>query len=674
MSNQFPTPPPLPRVVRVPAASFLKRRSPAVRYLLIAVGLILIGGGGWALWKWQSLHAGMPKLPNDVAELWDMAREPAIEFVDAEGRTLAVRGPRYGRAVDVKTLPRHVPQAFIAAEDKRFYEHDGADEAAIVRAAATNTIAGETVSGASTITQQLVKNLILDSRQTMQRKAQEITLARQLEKQMSKDEVLTLYLNRIYFGSGLYGIDAASRFYFGKPPEMMTVAEAALLAALPKAPSKLNLRENLAGAKERQAYVLREMRDLRFITRAEETAAREAQITIITPPTYDPQLGYVLDLAAEQVARLLPRVPGDAVVTLTIDPKLQARVQAHVTERMAKDGPALKASQAAALVIGKDGRVAALVGGVDYRASPFNRVTQAKRQPGSSFKPFVYALALEDGYSPYDVFNDRPIRIGKWQPANYNGEFLGPMTLSEALTRSTNTVAAELGNESNPERVAELARRFGIKSQMQPFPSLALGSQEVNLWEITGAYGTFQTGGRLVEPYLIAKVTDTRGNVLYEHPEAEGQRVYAQDYSAEMNAMMMRVVNASIGTGAAARLKGGWTVAGKTGTSQDWRDAWFIGFTSAYTGGVWVGNDDDSPMSKVTGGGLPADLWSDIMEFAHEGLKPAPLHGANLAAQVSPEAEDRIAFYRGMSQAFAAASGRRLQSASAGSDVIRQAE
>lgn len=664
----------MPRIVRVPAASFLKRQNLAVRYLLIAVLLIVLGGGGWALWKWQSLHAGMPKLPKDVAELWDMAREPGMEFVDTEGRTLAVRGPRYGRAIDVTTLPRHVPQAFIAAEDKRFYEHDGADEAAIVRAAAANTMAGETVSGASTITQQVVKNLILDSRQTMQRKAQEITLARQLEKEMSKDEILSLYLNRIYFGSGLYGIDAASRFYFGKPPEMMTIAEAALLAALPKAPSKLNLRENLAGAKDRQGYVLREMRDMKFITRAEETAAREAAITIITPPVYDPQMGYVLDLAAEQSARILPRVPGDAVVTLSIDAKLQARVQAHLAERMAQDGAKLKATQAAAMVMDRNGRVAALVGGVDYRASPFNRATQAKRQPGSSFKPFVYALALEDGYSPYDVFNDRPISIGKWNPVNYNGEFLGPMTLSEALTRSTNTISAELGNESNPARVAELAKRFGIKSEMKPFPSMALGSQEVNLWEITGAYGTFQTGGRLVEPWLVAKITDTRGKVLYERPDTEGPRVYAMDYAADMNAMLTRVVNASFGTGAAARIKGGWTVAGKTGTSQDWRDAWFIGFTSAYVGGVWVGNDDDSPMSKVTGGGLPADLWSDIMEFAHEGQKPAPLFGAELAVQISPEAEDRIAFYRGMSQAFAAAGGRRLQAASAGGDTIRQAE
>ncbi|MDP1555310.1 MAG: PBP1A family penicillin-binding protein, partial [Hyphomonas sp.] len=576
MTNQFPTPPQMPRIVRIPAPAFLRRQGVAVRYLLLAVAAILLAGGLWAAWKWHSLHNGMPKLPSDIAELWDANREPAIEFVDAKGVTLAVKGPRYGRAISVKDLPRHVPQAFLAAEDKRFYEHDGADETAIARAAFSNAAAGETVSGASTITQQLVKNLILDARQTMQRKAQEITLARQLEKRMTKDEILTMYLNRVYFGSGLYGIDAASRFYFGKPPEQMTIAEAALLAALPKAPSKLNLRENLAGAKERQTYVLREMRSERYITKQEEQAALAAEIKIIPAPVYDPELGYVLDVATERLAAVLPRVPGDAVVTLTIDPELQARVQQRISARMAKDGPALKAGQAAALILGKDGRVAAMVGGVDYKTSPYNRVTQAKRQPGSSFKPFVYALALEDGYSPYDVFNDRPISIGKWKPVNYNGEFIGPMTLSEALTRSTNTVAAELGNESNPARVIDLAKRFGIKSAMQPYPSLALGSQEVNLWEITGAYGVFQTGGRRMEPYLIAKVTDTRGKVLFEQPAAEAERVYAEDYAADMNAMLTRVVNAPIGTGHNARIKN-WTVAGKTGTSQDWRDAWFIG-------------------------------------------------------------------------------------------------
>jgi penicillin-binding protein 1A len=308
---------------------------------------------------------------------------------------------------------------------------------------------------------------------------------------------------------------------------------------------------------------------------------------------------------------------------------------------------------------------------VDYATSPFNRVTQSKRQPGSSFKPFVYALALEDGYSPYDVFNDRRISIGKWQPVNYNGEYHGPMTLSEALARSTNTVAAELGNETNPERVAALAKRFGIDSEMKPFPSIALGSQETSLWELVRAYGVFQSGGYRMEPYLIARVTDSRGQVYFEHPVSERERVYPEDLTAEMNAMMMRVVNASFGTGGRARIPN-WTVAGKTGTSQESRDAWFVGFTAAYVGGVWVGNDDDSPMKRVTGGGLPAELWADIMKVAHEGRKPEALFGANRAVVLDPVAEERITFYRGMAQAFAAASGS-SRTASRGGNV-QQAE
>ncbi|MBY9065269.1 PBP1A family penicillin-binding protein [Hyphomonas sp. WL0036] len=645
----------MPRVIRVPAQALEVRQLSPVRILLLAVGFILLCGAGWAFWKWQSLHTGMPKLPEPAA-LWQAQREPAIEFVDIEGNTLAVRGPRYGRAVSVAELPKHVPQAFIAAEDKRFYEHDGADEAAIARAAISNAAAGETVSGASTITQQVIKNLVLDARQTMQRKAQEITLARQLEKKMSKDEILSLYLNRIYFGAGLYGIDAASRFYFGKPPAELEIHEAALLAALPKAPSKLNLRDNLEGAKSRQLYVLKEMEGEKFISKEQAAAARDAKITIIDAPKYDVELGYALDIAAERLKAMLPQVPGDAVVTLTIDPKIQKRVEAKISARMAKDGKSVSAGQASSLILDRNGAVVSLTGGVDYAASPFNRVTQAKRQPGSSFKPFVYALALEDGYSPYDVFNDRPITIGKWQPTNYSSEYHGPMTLVEAFARSTNTIAAELGVEVNPERIVSLANKFGITSEMEPYPSIALGSQVVSLWELVRAYGVFQTGGYRLDPYIIQKVTDSRGAMYYEHPASERDRVYAEDLAAEMNAMLMRAVNSAHGTGARARIPG-WSVAGKTGTSQESRDAWFVGFTAAYVGGVWVGNDDDSPMKRVTGGGLPADIWSDIMKIAHEGKKSEQLFGADRMVLLDPAAEERITFYRGMAQAFAAASG-----------------
>ena len=566
-----------------------------------------------------------------------------------------MRGPRYGRATDISRLPPHVPQAFIAAEDKRFYEHDGADDAAIARAAWSNMRAGETVSGASTITQQLIKNLVLDSRQTISRKAQEMKLARELEKKLGKDEILTLYLNRVYFGAGLYGIDAASRYYFGKPPEDLSIPEAAILAALPKAPSKLNLRDNLEGAKARQLYVLEQMADLGFITAEQVTDAIETDITIIDPPAYDPQLGYVLDTVAERARLMLPRPPGDMVVTVSIDVALQDRIRTRLNERMETDGKAAKASQAAALVIDRDGRVVALVGGRDFTESEFNRVTQAKRQPGSSFKPFVYAAALENGFSPYDVFEDAPLAIGKWQPENYGGGFLGPMTLSEAIARSTNTIAAELTQETSEESVIGIARRFGITTPLQPFPSIALGSQEVSLWEITRAFGAFQSGGLRMDPWLIEKIENSRGDVLYTRPDYNRDRVYDHELASQMNGMLARVVNAKFGTGRRARF-GNWQVAGKTGTSQDWRDAWFIGYTAAYVGGVWVGNDDDSPMAKVSGGGLPADLWSDIMEITHAGMPPEPLPGAEAGLEMSEESEQRVTFYRGLAQAFATAS------------------
>ncbi|KCZ58889.1 hypothetical protein HY30_03885 [Hyphomonas chukchiensis] len=630
--------------------------------ILVVLG-VLLAVGGFAFYKWQSLYFGMPKLP-DTAELWETHREPAMEFVDRDGNTVAVRGPRYGRATNVAALPAYVPQAFIAAEDKRFYEHDGADDAAIARAAFSNLRAGETVSGASTITQQLIKNLVLDNRQTLKRKAQEMKLARELEKQLSKDEILSLYLNRVYFGAGLYGIDAAARNYFGKPPEKLEIQEAALLATLPKAPSKLNLRENLAGARERQQYVLAEMLDQGFITKEQAKVAREADVKIIDAPTYDPQMGYVIDASAERVKAMLPKLPGDLVVTVSIDTKMQEAIEKMLIARMAKDGKAQGASQVGALVMGKDGRVIAMVGGTDYATSEFNRVTQAKRQPGSSFKPFVYAAALEDGFSPYDVMVDKPVTIDKWQPTNYGGGYLGPMTLSEALTRSTNTVAAQLAQESSEERVIALAKRFGMTSDMEPFPSIALGSQAVTMWELVRAFGAFQSGGLRMDPYLIDKIEDSRGMVLYQRPDYERERVYPYDLAEDMNAMMARVVNAPIGTGGRARIKN-WTVAGKTGTSQDWRDAWFVGFTAAYVGAVWVGNDDDSPMKRVTGGGLPADLWSDMMELVHAGKPPESLIGAENGMVISEAAEQRISFYRGLSQAFSVAAANRAAGVSA---------
>jgi len=617
--------------------------------LVAAFALMLIGLlAGWIYV--QSLYRGMPSLPT-TEQLWAKGREQAIEFVDRDGDTIAIRGPRYGRAVRVEELPPHVAQAFIAAEDKRFYEHDGADTQAIIRAAWANFTSGETVSGASTITQQLIKNLVLTPEQTLRRKAQEVRLARELEERLSKDEILELYLNRIYFGAGFYGLGAASRFYFGKAPEELTVGEASLLATLPQAPSRLALTNNMTDAKQRQSYVLREMVAAGFLTESQAARAATEEVELAEPPARDPQFGYALDAATERVNEILPSLPGDLVVTLTIDADLQARINDAFDKRMEEEGPGQNAGQAAGILMDEKGRILAMYGGVDYTENQFNRAMQARRQPGSAFKPFVYAAAIRQGLTPYDVRRDQPTTIDGWSPQNYSRNYAGPMTLTEALQDSVNTIAAQLGQEVGEENIISLIKALGVSGEFQPFPSIALGSQGMNLRDLVRAYGAFMSGGTRVDPYLIERISNSRGDVLYERPAYDPQRVMNQRDAETMVAMMERVI--TDGTGKRAQLEG-WQVAGKTGTSQDWRDAWFVGFSAARLGGVWVGNDDDTPMTRVTGGGLPATLWHDMMVIAHEELEPQPLAGAGSLVTLSPQTRRRIAFYRDVGAAFSA--------------------
>ena len=617
--------------------------------LVVAFALMLIGLlAGWIYV--QSLYRGMPSLPT-TEQLWAKGREQAIEFVDRDGDTIAIRGPRYGRAVRVEELPPHVAQAFIAAEDKRFYEHNGADTQAIIRAAWANFTSGETVSGASTITQQLIKNLVLTPEQTLRRKAQEVRLARELEERLSKDEILELYLNRIYFGAGFYGLGAASRFYFGKAPEELTVGEASLLATLPQAPSRLALTNNMTDAKQRQAYVLREMVAAGFLTESQAARAATEEVELAEPPARDPQFGYALDAATERVNEILPSLPGDLVVTLTIDADLQARINDAFDKRMEEEGAGQNAGQAAGILMDEKGRILAMYGGVDYTENQFNRATQARRQPGSAFKPFVYATAIRQGLTPYDVRRDQPTTIDGWSPQNYSRNYAGPMTLTEALQDSVNTIAAQLGQEVGEVNIISLIKSLGVSGEFQPFPSIALGSQGMNLRDLVRGYGAFMTGGTRVDPYLIERISNSRGDVLYERPAYDPQRVMNQRDAETMVAMMERVV--TDGTGKRAQLEG-WQVAGKTGTSQDWRDAWFVGFSAARLGGVWVGNDDDTPMTRVTGGGLPATLWHDMMVIAHEELEPQPLAGAGSLVTLSPQTRRRIAFYRDVGAAFSA--------------------
>ncbi len=637
----------------MPAApSFLMRWGPPALKVVgtvAATGLVTFG------LLWNTLFAQMPALPDKQA-LWTLNREPATEFIDAKGATIAVRGPRYGRAVKAGDLPPHVVQAFIAAEDRRFREHTGVDLWAIVRATLENARAGRTVQGASTITQQLVKNLFLTPDQTLKRKAQEARLAGDLERLLTKDEILDLYLNRIYLGAGAYGLDAAAHTYFDKAPADLTLAESAMLASFPKAPTRFANQVQTAKAKDRQQYVLQQMIEAGFISKQQGDEAYGQQLVFAkeTPDTFS---GHALDYAVERVHEVLPNPPPDLVIKLSLDLRMQAAAQKAVDNGIATMGKDRRASEGAALLVENDtGAIRAMVGGRNYLKSQFNRATQARRQPGSSFKMFVYAAALEDGMTPGTVRFDMPITIGSWRPRNYGGEYRGPVTLSEALAESLNTIAAQIGTEIGVDKVTALAHEFGVKSPLHNYPSITLGSDEVTLLDMTTGYGVLAKGGLQMNPYMIEEIRNSKGDLLYSNPVTQAPRVYPENLAADMNSMLSRVVVA--GTGRAAQIPG-WDVAGKTGTSQDWRDAWFLGYTAKFVGGVWIGNDDDKPMAKVTGGEMSARIWADMMRPAHEGIQPMPLPGAKQAEEyLSSEDMDRLNFYRRLSSAFASVEAR----------------
>jgi len=614
--------------------------------LLRAAGVIAVTGCLTLALLWNALFADMPRLP-DTDELWDQSRQPSIAFIDATGEVIAVRGPDYGRVVRLKELPSHVIDAFISIEDRKFREHEGVDFLAIVRAMLENLRAGHTVQGASTITQQLAKNLFLTTDQTLMRKAQEARLALELENRLSKEEILELYLNRIYLGAGAYGVEAASRIYFGTDIREVSLAQAAMLASFPKAPSRFSSAAASPRVRARQLYVLSQMREAGFISRAEEEEAAAEELTL-APEQRDAFSGHALDYAADQVRLLVPNPPPDLVVTLTLDLSLQTATQEALEAGLAR---AVGAKEGAVLLADTDGAIRAMVGGRDYQASKFNRAVQARRQPGSAFKMFVYAAALEAGLQPGTIRYDEPVRIGSWRPRNYDGGYRGPVTLSEALALSLNTVAAQLGVEIGIDKVAALARRFGVKSELGDYPSLALGSDETTLLDLVTGYGVLARGGLEVSPYMVTEVRNTRGERLYRRSTSSAQRLYPPDLTEDMNAMLSRVVLR--GTGRAAQVPG-WQIAGKTGTSQDWRDAWFLGYSTRYVCGVWLGNDDDASMGRMTGGEGPARIFASAMTRAHQGLTPEPLPGASRPEDfLDPDQQARLAFFRSLSAAFA---------------------
>lgn len=613
----------------------------------VAVGLLAVLA---AAQLYQTVFAGLPAVP-DRAALWSMNRPPGFTFLDHDGAIIATRGPRRGQSVELAKLPPYLPRAFLAAEDRRFYAHHGVDGRSIARAFGASIKARQVVEGGSTLTQQLAKTIFLTPDQTLRRKLQAAVLAVRLEQVLTKDEVLALYLDRTFFGENAYGVEAAARTYFGKSAEAVTLSEAALLAALPKAPTRLDPTNDLDAAIERSRLVLRLMREEGWITEGQEAAARATPPELAPPPEAEGDMGWVLDLAQAQAVETLRQAgveaPPDLTVRLTVDPGLQRTAAGGVRAVIGRWGRPARAEQASFVALAPDGGVRAMIGGISHRRDPFNRAVQALRQPGSAFMPFVYAAALEDDVRPLDIRQDRPVRSGAWSPANYDGGFRGAITVQDALADSIDTVAVGLAADTGREKVAGLARRFGL-SGVPPRPglSVALGAHEVTLLQLTGAYQVFQRGGKLAQPYLIEQIATARGDLLYRHPNL-GQRPV---YSPPLNAMMIDMLQGVVERGAGRRARFGRPAAAKTGASRGRRDAWFVGFTPDWIAGVWVGNDDGRPMNQVTGGELPALIWRRFMIDAHRGL---PVRGfRDAAAPADDPISERADFYATLSAEF----------------------
>jgi penicillin-binding protein 1A len=547
----------------------------------------------------------------DIHQVTQAPRRPSVTLESDDGTVFARFGDLYGNHVTLDELPKYVPEAVIAIEDRRFYSHFGIDILGILRAIVQN-MTGHHLQGASTLTQQLAKNLFLSPERKLKRKVQEMILALWLEHNYTKDQILTAYLNRVYLGNGAFGVDAAARIYFDKPASELNLREAAIIAGLLKAPSRYAPSHDPALAMERATTVLQTMVEARFITDAQ----RKAALSGLAAPKQKPGAGgdgkYFADWVADQIEPMVQDTAQDIVVTTTLNLALQRMAERHVSDVLAHQN-GHDVSQAALVSLEHDGAVAAMVGGRDFRESQFNRATQAMRQPGSAFKPIVYLAAIEQGLSPDDVLQDTPIHLGNWSPENFDGKYHGAVTAREALAESINTVAVRVFLKAGADHVIDTARALGITSALERDPALALGASEVSPLELTSVYATLAAGGHAVTPYAIKEIRNRQGQTLYRHPDVRLPETVDSSAVRTLIGMMEEVVRS--GTGKRAALEG-HAVAGKTGTSSDYRDAWFLGFTGNVTTGIWLGNDDNSPMRKVVGGSLPAQLWHDYMAEA----------------------------------------------------------
>lgn len=542
-------------------------------------------------------------------------RRPTFFFIGADGSAIDRYGDIKGESVTVKELPPYLPQAVLATEDRRFYDHPGIDLIGMLRAIGMDILHVRVVQGGSTITQQLAKNLFLNRDRTFKRKIQEALLAVWLEHQLTKDEILSAYLNRVYLGNGAYGVDAAAHVYFGKSAKEVDLREAAVLAGMLKAPSRYSPLSNPGLAAKRAKIVLKSMADAGYITKAQ--AERET-LSIPVPkkkPVEGGAVHYFTDWVASSLDELAGTYEEDMKVYTTLDPAIQLQAENVIARVLRENGPDAHFSQGAIIVMDRSGAIRAMVGGRNYNENQFNRTVQAMRPTGSSFKPVVYLTALERGATPDDMIDSSRITTGRYRPGNYNGEYYGMVTFEQALAHSLNTSAVRLAQQVGIGNVIMTARRLGIRAELEPNLSTALGSSSVPMLEMVSAYGVFANGGRSVNPFAVTRIVDSAGNLLYQRDDsADGLGVFDPHPIAELDSMLRAVVRE--GTGTAAQMP--YNPAGKTGTTEDFRDAWFIGYTDNYVAAVWVGNDDNSPMKHVAGGSYPARIWREVMMAAEQ--------------------------------------------------------
>jgi len=591
----------------------------------------------WAGVTLISVASYYASIVPDPRKAMILSMPPNLTILARGGEFIAERGMRRAY-VPYKDIPDHLVRAVLAAEDRRFFYHFGVDPIGLVRAASANLRSGVVEQGGSTITQQLAKNLFLQPKRTWSRKAEEFILALWLERRFTKQEILELYLNRVYFGGGNYGIGAATYAYFGKAPRDISLAEATFLAGLIKAPSYYSPAANIGRTRARAKEILRVLAETNQIDINQYAEAATSPLELKAPPS-KPGFGFVADWVAEVTPMLTSEANSNLTVETTIDAGLQLAARSAVENVMRTKGRTAHASEAAVLLLTPDGAVRALIGGRNHAESQFNRAVRAMRQPGSAFKPFIYLAAIENGFTPNSAIDDSPVEIEGWRPANFGKDYRGPINLRTALTHSSNIAAVRLMEAVGTNRIVEVANRLGVLSVRNVGPTLALGTSETTLLEMTSAFAVFANGGLAVVPEVVERIKDSQGRILFERLKAAPSRVVSARAVSAMNDMMNAVVAG--GTARAASLDF-YPVAGKTGTSQRFKDAWFIGYTAQWVGGVWMGNDNASPMRGVTGGSLPAEIWKEVMLKAHEGQMPKPLPGTSMDPALLQRAAEAI--------------------------------